>query len=320
MFKKFIYILFCHFALVSLAKAQKLRIDTAAYTLQDSLGISTADSATLKVIDTITPKFLKPLDSAMVAQITDSLNTGFGGYEKFNLQKLIAQNRSIQAIVKYFSGNELHKGQVWILGIIAFLLVLFAILKNTFAKQLSVVIQSFYSNRALTNLNKEENLLTSWSFLLLFIQFGFTIGMFFYLVAQYKGIPDVKDGFKFFFVISVATIVLYLLKILILRLIGTIFNIQKPLNEYVSILYLSYFNASLLFIPLVISFALSPLKYGSVYIALGITLLVLIFAFQFVRAGINILSQYRFPKVYLILYFCTLEICPILILIKAIGL
>ncbi|RYD70373.1 MAG: DUF4271 domain-containing protein, partial [Sphingobacteriales bacterium] len=114
-------------------------------------------------------------------------------------------------------------------------------------------------------------------------------------------------------------IVLYVLKIVVLRLLGFFFDIQKPVNEYISILYLTYFNASLLFMPLVIAFALSPPQYGKFYMATAVVLLVIIFALQLIRAGINILSQNRFSKVYLLLYFCTLEICPILILIKAIG-
>jgi hypothetical protein len=114
--------------------------------------------------------------------------------------------------------------------------------------------------------------------------------------------------------------VLYLLKIVALRMLGHLFKVQKPISEYITILYLSYFNLSLIFIPLVIAFALSPLKYGPYFIAVSFVLLGVIFAFQFIRAGLNILSGYRFSKVYLFLYFCALEICPILILIKAIGL
>jgi hypothetical protein len=57
-----------------------------------------------------------------------------------------------------------------------------------------------------------------------------------------------------------------------------------------------------------------------VYIALAYLLLGVIFAFQLLRAGITILSNNKFSKMHLILYFCALEICPILILIKTIGL
>lgn len=218
------------------------------------------------------------------------------------------------------SGTPLPKGQVWILGFIAFLLVVFAILRNSFSKQLDSIVQSFFSNRVLNNLNKEDNLFTSWPFLLLFIQFGFTIGMFFYLVTQFYNISYWGGGFRFFLTISVLIVILYAVKIILLRLMGFLFNIQKPVHEYISILYLSYFNISLVFIPLVVAFALSPLRYGLYYIAISFILLAVIFAFQFIRAGINILSHYRLSKIYLFLYFCALEICPILILIKAIGL
>ncbi|WP_343533631.1 DUF4271 domain-containing protein [Pedobacter sp.] len=277
------------------------------------------DTAQVKAIDTLTPNILKIRDSLTNALWLDSLSRGYG-FEVFSLQKVIAQANNPHEKVSYQHGQLLPKGDVWVLGIIGFLLVLFAILKNAFGKQLSSVVQSFYSNRALANLNKEDNLVTSWSFLLLFIQFGFTIGMFFYLAAQYQDLPAANQGgFGFFVTISVGVIFLYLLKIICLRFIGFVFDVQRPLHQYISILYLSYFNTSLLFIPIIIAFALSAKKYGSNYIVLGISALVLIFVFQFIRAAINILSQYRFPKLYLFLYFCTLEICPILILIKAVG-
>ncbi len=220
----------------------------------------------------------------------------------------------------YQLGKQIPKGNVGLLGFIFAMLVIFAVLKNAFSKQLSAIVESFFSNRVLNNINKEDNLFSSWPFLLLFIQFGFILGMFFFLVAQYYDMYQAKHGFKFFFTISITIIVFYALKLIILRFIGYLFNVQKPVGEYISILYLSYFNASLLFIPLVVAFALSPLKYGVVYIALAYLLLGVIFAFQLLRAGITILSNNKFSKMHLILYFCALEICPILILIKTIGL
>ncbi|MCD0487725.1 DUF4271 domain-containing protein [Pedobacter sp. MC2016-14] len=220
----------------------------------------------------------------------------------------------------YKTGTPIAKGQVWVLAFVGVLLLLFAILKNSFSRQLQTIVQAFFSDRILNNLNKEDNLFTSWPFLLLFIQFGFTIGMFIYLTSQYYGIGYLDNGFRLLFSMSVIIIVLYAFKILLLRMLGYIFNIQKPVHEYISILYLSYFNISLLFIPLVVAFALSPLKYGIYYIAISVVVLAIIFAFQFIRAGVNILSHHRFSKVYLFLYFCALEICPILILIKVIGL
>jgi len=225
-----------------------------------------------------------------------------------------------QVARRFISGQPVPKGELWVLVFVVFLLLVFALLKRSFSKQLQSIVQSFFSNRMLNNLNKEDNLFTSWPFLLLFIQFGFTIGLFFYLVTQYYHLSFGSSGFATFMSISLLIILLYALKIVLLRVLGHLFNVQKPVNEYVSILYLSYFNISLLFIPLVIAFALSPLRYGVYYIAISVLIMVVIFVFQFIRAGVNILSHYQFSKVYLFLYFCALEICPILILIKTIGL
>ncbi|MFA6275251.1 MAG: DUF4271 domain-containing protein [Pedobacter sp.] len=318
--KRFLLILLCFSALLVPIKAQQISLTTDSIS-RISLITDSLDSAQTVVVaeDTITPRSLRSLDSLTKALITDSLKKGFG-YPKLDFKVLI-KNFLLNSVNNdpRQQGDILAKGDIWILAFISFLLVLFAILKNFFSKQLMAIILSFFSNRALGNLNKEDNLFTSWPFLLLFVQFGFTIGMFFYLVAQYQKLDYIANGFQFFVTISIAIIVLYVLKILLLRVLGYIFNIQKPVNEYISILYLSYFNASLLFTPLVIAFALSPLKHGSFYIATAIVLILVIFVFQFIRAGVNILSHYRFSKVYLFLYFCTLEICPILILIKAIG-
>lgn len=220
----------------------------------------------------------------------------------------------------YKIGRPVPKGEPWVLGFILFLLLLFGILRISFHKQLGDIIQAFYSNRVLNNLYKEDNLFTSWPFLFLFIQFGFTLGMFLYMISQYYQISYGAGGLQFFVTISVMIVVLYALKIFILRGLGHLFSIQKLVHEYITVLYLSYFNISLIFIPLVVAFALAPLRYGMYFISTAAMLLTVIFLFQFIRAGYNILSNNRFSKVYLFLYFCALEICPILIVIKAIGL
>ncbi len=299
--------------------SQQLPLDSASNSVK--LATDSLDSVRISIIskrDTVAPPLLRALDSLQIVSYNDSLKNTF--WQPFRyLEESLKKYRRWGGTLQFQQGNAIARGEIWIIASIAFLLILFAFLKNVFDKQLSVIMQSFFSNRVLSNINKEDNLFTSWPFLLLFVHFGFTIGLFSYLAAKHEKLSFAKDGFQVFVSISVGIIVLYVLKIVVLRLLGFFFNVQKPINEYISILYLTYFNASLLFMPLVIAFALSPPQYGKFYMATSIVLLLIIFAFQLIRAGINILSQNRFSKVYLLLYFCTLEICPILILIKAIG-
>lgn len=324
---RFIFTLFTIIFLANLVSAQEIPVatDSAAVISPYRYKRYRLDSSTLarqkQVTDSImTHTWILPDSIINKNAVMDSVQHEFL-FPRLDLLGWQKKNEQFKKKANpYQPGKQIPKGNVGLLGFIFAMLIIFAILKNAFSKQLSAIVQSFFSNRILNNINKEDNLFSSWPFLLLFIQFGFILGMFFFLVAQYYDMYQAKHGFKFFFTISLTIIVFYALKLIILRFIGYLFNVQKPVGEYISILYLSYFNASLLFIPLVVAFALSPLKYGVVYIALAFLLLGIIFAFQLLRAGITILSNNKFSKMHLILYFCALEICPILVLIKTIGL
>jgi hypothetical protein len=127
------------------------------------------------------------------------------------------------------------------------------------------------------------------------------------------------DGFELFLFLSVLVMGMFALKILVLRVLGFLFDVKRLVREYVSVLYLSYFNAAILFLPIVIAFSLTSSRFAEVYSYIGIVLVLGIFIVQFIRAGTNILSNYKFPKVYLIIYLCALEFCPLIILFKILG-
>ncbi len=223
-------------------------------------------------------------------------------------------------INRYDQGKPLKKGSGWVIASILILVIFFALIRFFFAKELNTIIHSFVSNQALLQINKEDNLFNSWPFVFLYLLFGLIIGMYLYLSSRYLGISYSMEGFELFLGLSAFVILLFTIKIVVLRLLGFLFDIRRLVREYVSILYLSYFSSALLFLPLIIAFSLTPDRYASIYGYAGIILLVGIFILQFMRAGVNILTNYRFPKVYLIVYLCALEFCPFIILFKALRL
>lgn len=222
-----------------------------------------------------------------------------------------------QKSIHFNEGKLLPKRETWILFIIIGLVLGFAIIKNSFAKEFTAIVHSFYDNRTLNQINKEDNLFNSWPFLFLYLLFGLTMGMFLYLSGKYFRIVYYYQGFEWFIVLSAILVGLFTLKIVILKILGFFFGIHKLVKEYITILYLSYFNAALIFLPLVIAFSLTPERYAGIFSYLAILIFVLVFAIQFLRVGNNVLSNYRISKFYLFIYLCALEICPVLILIKA---
>jgi len=207
----------------------------------------------------------------------------------------------------------------WIIGVIITLLLFLAVIRVSYPNEIILMIQGFFNNRVLSQISKEENLFNSWPFIFLYILFGFTMGLFLCLVSKFTQLGGVTEGFNLYLVFSFSVIALFTLKIVTVRFIGFLFDISRLVREYVSILYLSYFNTALVFLPVVFIMAFSPKNLAASFVVFAILILVTIFIFQFLRAGSSIFKTYSLSKFYLFLYLCTLEIGPILILIKVLG-
>lgn len=207
----------------------------------------------------------------------------------------------------------------WVVGVTLLLVLFFGVLKNSLSGQLQIMIEAFYNNRALLQISKEENLYNSWPFVLLYVLFGFTLGMLVYLANTFLLDGGSDGGFSLYLFWSIVVLILFTFKIIALRFLGFVFNAQRIVRDYVSILYLSYFNTAILFLPVVLSAIFLPQSYMRFLLFASFFALILIFSIQFLRAVQSVLKTYRFPKFYLFLYFCTLEIGPIIILLKILG-
>lgn len=220
---------------------------------------------------------------------------------------------------RYDAGTLRQFRESWIILVVLFLVLFYSIIRFFFSTEINTISHAFYSNQVLSKVNKEDTLFNSWPFVFLYLLFGLILGLYLYLSAKYFGISYTLDGFKLFLYLSTVVIVLFTLKIIVLRIVGFLFDSTRLVRDYVSVLYLSYFNAAILFLPIVIAFSLTSYRFSVIYSYLGVILLLLIFALQFLRVAENILSNYKFPKVYLIIYLCALEFCPLIILFKALG-
>lgn len=277
------------------------------------------DSATLAKqqlhADSLAWFFITPPDSARKNQFMDSVIKAnlYTGYAFLDLYF-----KPVKTVVQTGKPRSFRNG--WMLAVMLGLLLYTALLNRFLNKAISDIIQSFYNKRMLAQFSKEENLINSWSFILLFLLFGATIGLLFYQVVSYYNRNYVDDGWQLYLGFTFAVIVFFILKIVVLRILGLIFNIRNLVKEYISVLYLTYFNLTFISLPLVISFGLIADSLKSVILLVFGLLIVVVLFWQYVRSSINILSVYRFSKVYLFIYLCALELCPIFILVKALKL
>jgi hypothetical protein len=217
------------------------------------------------------------------------------------------------------SGTIRNARDPWIIGTIIGLLIYTALLNLFFGSDMRSVIQSFYSKNALSQGDKEGGLISSWAFIGLFILFSLAFGLVLYQLTVYYNVYYNINDFQRFITLSVVVALLFAVKFLVLKFIGFVFDIKRPVSQYIAILNMTYFNIAFVFLIVTVCFSLIDSKFIPVLLMITWVSITIIFAWQFLRNSVNIISEFRFHKFYLFIYLCALEICPVLILIKALD-
>ncbi|MBD1395463.1 DUF4271 domain-containing protein [Mucilaginibacter glaciei] len=217
-------------------------------------------------------------------------------------------------------GHTRPSRDAWVIVIIILLLLFSSAINITASKDMSNIFQSFYNRRNAMQAGKEDSPINAWTFIGLFLLFGFTFGVFLYLLTTgfYKVYYTIS-GFQLFATLSIVIILLFATKFLVLKFLGFVFDINKLVSEYISTLSLTYFNITFVLLPVALCFSLIAEKFIPYLLAITLLLVVVIFIWQYLRSSVSIISNFRFHKFYLFVYLCALEICPILILIKALN-
>jgi hypothetical protein len=277
------------------------------------------DSATLLKMqhhsDSVANFFITPPDSARKNLFLDSLLKAklYTGYAFLDIPYQPKKTQVQAGKIRNFRNQ-------WMLVVMLGLLLYAAVLNRFLTKSISDIVESFYNKRILSQFAKEESLINSWSFILLFLLFGTTIGLLFYQIISYYNHSYTDEGWQLYLGFTFAVIIFFILKIVVLRLLGLIFNIRNLVKEYISVLYLTYFNVTFISLPFVISFGFIADSFKPLLLLVFGILILLVLFWQYIRSSINILTVYRFSKVYLFIYLCALEFCPVFILIKALKL
>ena len=207
----------------------------------------------------------------------------------------------------------------WILFAVLFLIFGVGLIRVFFPSDIKLVFQGYFDDRVLLSVSKEDTILTSWPFIFLFILFSGAIGLFVSLFYAYE-----LDRFDFITLPNYIRTVgmvggLFALKIGFIRFLSFVFEIRKLVKEYVTVLYLIYFNTLFFMLPILLTLSLVPLATVGMVLNFAIVGAVLLFFYRFLKTAAHIMSVYKFSISYLILYLCCLEIAPILILLRLLS-
>ncbi len=184
------------------------------------------------------------------------------------------------------------------------------------SKRLNQIVKGLYVGRYANQLAREEVSLGNRVVIFLSALFVLTMTLFFYQAASYFGFLPAGSIVSVFFATALIIFSIYGIKLLVIRLVGSLFETQKEIREYTISVFLFCNTVGLFMLPVVICLSFLKQVNPSVFIYSGLAIIAVFFLTRLVRGLIIGFNSTRVSKFYLFLYLCTLEIVPLIIMVK----
>jgi hypothetical protein len=207
----------------------------------------------------------------------------------------------------------------WIIAFLYLALIIIAWARNNYNTYLDRIIKSVFSKQISNRLFKDitpqfvraNTLLNSLTII--------NLSVFFVLLLNYFKIGTVTSNFVLSLVIGLLLFTLVSIKVYLIKILGNVFYVKELSDEYIH--SISVYNKSMGIFILPVIFVLPFLHQssGKVILFIGIFLLLGFYTMLLIR-GLRIIFNKHVRLFYLILYFCGLEILPILILYRTVKL
>ncbi|RZF58425.1 DUF4271 domain-containing protein [Sphingobacterium corticibacterium] len=234
-----------------------------------------------------------------------------------SLEYMGSRKESVHEL-QHKQGETKAERPVWVLLVVFLLFLAVALVRLAFPGDFSMIVQAYYDERTLQQVSKEDNMLTSWPYVFLYLVFSLALGLFIVLMESSFERLDVLS-WENYVRTSFLVALLFIFKILLIRFISFVFEIDRLVREYVTVLYLVYFNSMLFLMPFLLTATLVPTTYFKILLILFSVSVSILFIYRFLRTAFRLFGNLKFSIFYLILYLCALEVAPILILVRTLS-
>lgn len=206
----------------------------------------------------------------------------------------------------------------WFFPILLLVLSVYAALRIFYTKYFSQMVLAFVNNNLTNQIVRDENILVQRTSTYLSLVFNLIAALFLYLVSLNYGwrLGGIGSGFNRFLLFAVLISLVYALKFLILKIAGRLFNLEREMATYIFNTFLINNILGIVLLPFIFLMAYNQVVSTQWFIVLGLSIVGLAFGYRIFRGILIGLSTSTFSLLYLFLYLCTLEIAPLMILIR----
>ncbi|MGC4232440.1 MAG: DUF4271 domain-containing protein [Niabella sp.] len=202
--------------------------------------------------------------------------------------------------------------------IVAALFLLFAILKASFDKYFSDLINLFFRRSLKQRQLRQQVVQNSLPSLLFNIFFVITCGLYAALGIERTLAHLALPFWQLFLYATAGAGLIYSGKFLILKFIGWVFKITRLTDNYIFLIFLVNKIIALLLLPLIIIIALTEKEINAIAWTLSLLLISGLFLYRYIAAIQLVRKDKSISFFHFILYVSAFEILPVIILYKGI--
>ena len=207
----------------------------------------------------------------------------------------------------------------WIIPVLLGTVFLLGIINTFYFKEVRLILMGIFKRVGLMKLLEEENTMVRRSILLMIFLFLMVSPVFIYQISEYLNLKTAFFPFiPAYFQLLVLGAGALGLKLLTINIIGNLFYAREESGSYILgiIVMNCILGVALIPITLGIKFASSPYNIWILFIGIG--LFILLYFYSLLIGLLAGLRNGTLSKFHLFLYFCTLEILPVFLIIKAV--
>ncbi|MCB0395933.1 MAG: DUF4271 domain-containing protein [Flavobacteriales bacterium] len=223
---------------------------------------------------------------------------------------LPADNREPQPI--------LHNREDWIFPLLLIMFTIVAWIRIFHFRGIQFLVKSFIANKPSNQTMLDENLLMKRAAVFLNVLFILSLTLFIdrAMNVVHAGYPGRSTGLMGFGELLLIISALYLVKAAVVKASGFVFELNKVASDYLfnSFLWLKWLGIFLL--PLLVLLVYMPAGIDKLLIYIGLLVATLLFAFRLIRGYQVVGTAAGFSRLHMILYLCTLEILPLVVILK----
>ncbi|MCF8217887.1 MAG: DUF4271 domain-containing protein [Bacteroidales bacterium] len=203
----------------------------------------------------------------------------------------------------------------WILSVFIIQFLMIGIVLTFFRNLFRLQISSAFSQSNQEQLIREGNPIKQTYTALLLLVFGLTLSVFAFISIKLN-VPGIKiNDFELFFYLFAFILGIPLVKVILFSIIGFASRERQVNTIYTSNLIVFDVLIGLILFPIVFFYTYRQIE-EIFYLAIAIS--TLLFIIRGIRGVQLVLKNSSFPSLYIILYLCTLEIAPVLLIVISI--